>query len=435
MNPSRTSIGVVVAGSLAAGLVSALLLPLVPWVEPDADAATGMVLSGFALGWALLAVLSRRTSQPQRWAVAPALFMACSAAVVLLAPDAVSHGAGWVWPPALVGLAAWIFVQARRDLRSRTRWWLLHPVLAVLVVLGVGGAYETLGRAGEEPITMRGQLVDVGPYRLHLECSGTGSPTVVLEPGGGASAATLGWIAPAVARDTTVCVYDRAGRGWSDPATVPPDARQIATDLHTLLDRAGVPGPYVLAGHSFGGLYVMTYAARHPDEVAGMVLIDSTAPQHTPPPSPSPGTPYSLTKHLSVLASTTARLGVGRLVAATSFADLPPASRDEARSSAATAEEMSSFIDEYAVANRSAREAGALDDLGSLPLVVLTAEHGNAAGWEADQDGLATLSTDSRHLVVAGSTHASLVEDDEHAAAVSAAILDVVASVRGTPAP
>jgi pimeloyl-ACP methyl ester carboxylesterase len=411
------------------GLVAAVLLPFVPGPGPSADVATGMVLIGFALGWGLLAVLSRRTSQPQRWALAPALFMACSAAVVLLAPDAVVDAAGWVWPPALVVLVAWIYVQARRDLHGRSRRWLVHPVLAVLVLVAVGGAYETLGRAGEESIAMRGRLVDVGPYRLHLECTGTGSPTVVLEPGGGASAATLGWIAPAVARDTTVCVYDRASRGWSDPAEVPPDAEQIATDLHTLLDRAQVPGPYVLAGHSFGGLYVMTYAADHPDEVAGMVLIDSTAPQPGPPPAPL-GQSYSFTKHLSALVSTTARLGVARLVAATGFADLPPASRDEARSSAATAEEMSGFIDEYAVANRSAREAGALTDLGDVPLVVLTAELGNAAGWEDDQDELATLSTNSRHEVVPGSTHTSLTEDEEHAAVVSSAILDVVASVR-----
>ncbi|MEU4605414.1 alpha/beta fold hydrolase [Kribbella sp. NPDC023972] len=80
----------------------------------------------------------------------------------------------------------------------------------------------------------------------------------------------LGWIAPAVASDTRVCVYDRAGRGWSEPADAPQDGAQTATDLHTLLQRGNVPGPYVLAGHSFGGLYVQTFAARYPDEVAGM---------------------------------------------------------------------------------------------------------------------------------------------------------------------
>ena len=101
---------------------------------------------------------------------------------------------------------------------------------------------------------------------------------MVLEPGAGGMSSDLAWITPAVARDTRVCVYDRAGRGWSEPADSPQDAAQIATDLHTLLQRGNVPGPYVLAGHSFGGLYVLTFAARYPDEVAGMVLLDSTEP-------------------------------------------------------------------------------------------------------------------------------------------------------------
>jgi pimeloyl-ACP methyl ester carboxylesterase len=86
----------------------------------------------------------------------------------------------------------------------------------------------------------------------------------------------MGWITPAVARDTTVCVYDRPGRGWSDSAASPQDGAQIATNLHTLLHRAHVPGPYLLAGHSFGGLYVMSFARQYPQEVAGMVLVDST---------------------------------------------------------------------------------------------------------------------------------------------------------------
>ncbi len=175
---------------------------------------------------------------------------------------------------------------------------------------------------------MPGQLIDVGGHRLHLNCTGSGSPTVVLEPGGGEMSSNLGWIAPAVARDTRVCVYDRAGRGWSEPADTPQDGVQIATDLHTLLHRASVPGPYVLAGHSFGGLYVLTFAARYPDEVAGMVLVDSTAPASAAHVGRD-RTSYDVTGRVSALASSSARLGLGRLFGQLAAGGLPPRPRDE----------------------------------------------------------------------------------------------------------
>ena len=430
----RTHVGAVVAGSLATGFAAAMILPFIPVGTVDVNFSTAMVLIGFALGWALLAVLSTRfTDQPQRWAVAPAIFMALSGVLVLVAPDSVVDTLGWVWPPALLVLVIWIWNRARRELHSRTRVWLLNPILVVLVLFALGGGYERIGESTEPAVAMRGQLVDVGPYRLHLECTGSRGPTVILEPGGGGSAATMGWIAPAVARDSRVCVYDRAGRGWSDPAASPPDGAQIATDLHRLLDRAHVPGPYVLAGHSFGGLYVRTYAAKYPEEVAGLVLVDSTAANNTPVSAPEAGS-YSVLKHLSSLVATTSRLGVGRLIAATDFSDLPPKYRDDARATAATGMEMSGFLDEFGVANRSEAEAGELRDFGEKPLVVLTAELENSEGWMAEQNKMVALSTNSLHRVVAGATHASFVDNPDHAAAVTRAIHDVVASVRtGAP--
>ena len=412
---TRIGIGLIIVLSLGVGLAAALLLPFVPWPTVDANFATAMVLFGFAVGWALLGTLSvRLTDQPQRWAYAPAVFMGVSGVLLLFLPDAVLGALDWVWPPALLVLVAWVYRHARRDLRSRTRTWLLNPVLAVLVLFALGGAYQTIVGAMEPRVAMRGELVDVGPYRLHLECTGTGAPTVIIEPGGGASAASLALIAPDVARHTTACIYDRAGKGWSDAAQTAPDGAQIAIDLHTLLERADVPGPYVLAGHSFGGLYVMRYAAEYPDEVAGMVLIDSTAPNTNPVP-PTTERSDSLLKHFSALMSATARLGLGRLFGA-------------------TAKEMASFIDEFAVANRSASEAGALTTLGGKPLIVLTAEQGNAPGWIEKQAALAALSANSLHHVVPGATHQSLVDTPDHAAVVSRAIVDVVEAVRtGAP--
>jgi pimeloyl-ACP methyl ester carboxylesterase len=428
-----------VAGSLATGLLAALLLVAAPFIPAEESKITGGVLCGFALGWAMLAVLSVRfTDQPQRWAAAPALFMGVGGLLLVGFGSSVQAVLNWVWPPALLALVIWMIVRVHRRLRSRSGRWLLYPVLAMLALAAVGGGYATVGAAADaRAYPMPGQLIDVGGHRLHLNCTGSGSPTVVLEAGGGEMSSNMGWIAPAVARDTRVCVYDRAGRGWSEPADTPQDGTQIATDLHTLLQRGHVPGPYVLAGHSFGGLYVLTFAARYPAEVAGMVLVDSTAPAS----AAKPGTAsrydagsYDVLGRVSALISSTARLGLGRLYAQVASGSLPPRSEGEVRASVATADNLRSTIDEYVQANASTQEAAALRSFADKPLVVLTAGSGSAAGWSAKQNHLATLSTNSAHRVIDGATHEGLIGDKKYAAATTQAVLDVVAAVRsGAP--
>src|SRR4029453_5971109 len=245
----RGRIGLIVAGSLAAGLVAALALVATPFTPAKEGALTGVVLLGFAFGWALLAVLSVRFSdQPQRSAAAPAVFFALAGLISLLPPVSVVQKVfGWVWPPLLLGIVVWMFIRARRQLRSRTRRWLVYPLLGVLGLASIGGGYETVRESIDAAAyPPPGQLIDVGGHRLHLNCTGSGSPTVVMEPGLGEVSPAMGWIAPVVARDTRVCVYDRAGRGWSGPPDGPQDAIQTTTDLYTLLDHAHIPGPYVL---------------------------------------------------------------------------------------------------------------------------------------------------------------------------------------------
>jgi pimeloyl-ACP methyl ester carboxylesterase len=432
----RGRIGWIVAASLATGLVAALLLVGAPFIPAEEAAVTGAVLCGFALGWAMLAVLSVRfTDQPQRWAVAPALFMGVSGLLLVGVGAPVDQVLKWVWPPALLVLAVWMFICVHRQLQSRFGRWLLYPVIVVLALASIGGGYQTLGAAADaEAYPMPGRLIDVGGHRLHLRCTGAGTPTVVLEPGAGGMSSSLGWIAPAIARGTRVCVYDRAGRGWSEPADTAQDGAQIATDLHTLLQRGHVPGPYVLAGHSFGGLYVLTFAARYPDEVAGMVLVDSTAPAsaaNSGTPSHGDGGSSNGMRRVSALVSTSARLGLGRLYAQVDFGSLPPRSREEVRASAATPSTLGSTIDEYLQAAASAEQAAALGDLADKPLIVLTAGSGHDAAWSAAQNRLARLSTNSVHRVIDGATHESLIGDEGDAAATTQAILDVVASVRG----
>lgn len=407
---STLNIGRIVAGSLAAGLVAAVLLVAAPFIAPTEAGITGAVLSGLALGWAMLTVLSLRfTDQSQLWAAAPAVFMGLSGLLLVAFGSRVHEVLTWVWPPALLALVIWMLLRARRQLRSPSRRWLLCPVFALLALASVGGGYQTVRAAVDaRAYTMPGRLIDVGGHRLHLSCTGSGSPTVVLEPGAGGTSSDLGLITQAVARDTRVCVYDRAGRGWSEPANTPQDAAQVATDLHTLLHQGNVPGPYVLAGHSFGGLYTLTFAARYPGEVAGMVLVDSTAPASVPKPratSPSDGGSYDLTGRVSALISTSARLGLGRLVG------VPSASH------------LRSTIDEYFQASSSTEEAASLRDFGDKPLVVLTAGSGSPVGWSAEQDALATLSTDSVHRLVKEIDHAGMVAEEKGATATTRAIL------------
>jgi pimeloyl-ACP methyl ester carboxylesterase len=423
-----------VAASLATGLLAALLLVAAPFIPAKESEIAGAVLIGLALGWAMLAVLSVRfTDQPQRWAAAPAVVMGLGGLLLLAFGSAVHQVLSWVWPPTLLGLVIWMIVRVRRQLRSRSGRLLLYPVIAILALASLGGGYETVREALDaRAYPMPGQLIDVGGHSLHLHCTGSGSPTVVLEPGAGEMSANLGWVAPAVAGNTRVCVYDRAGRGWSQSADTAQDGAQIATDLHTLLQRGGVPGPYVLAGHSFGGLYVLAFAARYPDEVAGMVLVDSTAP--APEAKPGAATPgevgYDVMGRASALASTSARLGLTRLYGQFDYGTLPPRSRDEARASVATASQLGSTIDEYVQGNSSTAEAANLESFGDKPLFVLTAGSGSAAGWSAKQNALAALSTDSAHRVVDGATHASMISNEEDAAVTTQAILDVLSSVR-----
>lgn len=150
----------------------------------------------------------------------------------------------------------------------------LAGMLVVLVIIGIG--YQFIGMVSDRiHYSPPGRMIDVGGHRLHLYCIGNGSPTVVLEsPAPGWS---LYWtlVQPEVAKTTRVCAYDRAGLGWSDPGPLPRTGQRMAQELHRLLDRADVPGPYILVGHSLGGLVARLYREDHRKEVVGMVLVDA----------------------------------------------------------------------------------------------------------------------------------------------------------------
>jgi pimeloyl-ACP methyl ester carboxylesterase len=281
-------------------------------------------------------------------------------------------------------------------------------------------------------IAMPGQLIDVGGHRLHINCTGTGGPTVVLEAGFGNDSSIWAWIAPEVARDTRVCVYDRAGQGWSEPAAGPQDGVAVANDLHTLLGRANEPGPYVLAGHSLGGAFVLNFAARYPNDVAGVVLLDSMHPdQYTRVPGYS--TFYNGYRRVSALFPSLARLGVARLSSQFVFSGLPADAKAVAIANASTAKTVSSQHAEWLMIPTILTRAKALTTLGDRPLMVVTAERDMQDNWMPLQDELAALSSNSTHRVYPDATHASLVDDEAVAAQSSQGIRDLVALVRQSP--
>ncbi len=425
--------GWIVAISSATGLLAAVLLLAAPFVPVTESAMTGALLCGFAVGWATLLLLSRRfTDQPQGWAAAPALFMALGGLLLLAFGSPMRAGLSWVWPPVLLALVVWILRRVRRDLPSRAGRVQLYAVLTVLALCALGGAWQTVSEATEtNPYLASGRLVDVDGHRMHLDCVGSGSPTVVLEPGAGGTSARMGWVAPAVAGQTRVCVYDRAGRGGSEPADGPQDGARVAADLHTLLHRGGVPGPYVLAGHSFGGLYVRIFAARYPDEVSGLVLVDSTAsqePAQPVTPSAEKDSSYDAAGRIATVASLLARVGLTRLYGHLAPGTLPARSEELLRYDTAQASTVRSVVDEY-LRGGAAQQAASLRDFDDKPLFVLTAgEHD--ASWLADQERMTTLSTDSVQEVVDGATHQGLEDEEPYAAHITEAVLDVVRSVR-----
>lgn len=307
--------------------------------------------------------------------------------------------------------------------------------LLVLALLG-GFTYEQVGRARDaSQLPPRvGQAVDIGGRALNLYCSGQGSPTVVLEPGGNSPGYAQLLLQSKMVAFTRTCWYDRAGVGWSDPPSSPRTSASIVSDLHEALQRARILPPYVMAGGSVGGEYVHIYAARYPSDVAGVVLIDSAVPDmHEPDFALAPLNRMSGRKrHLICMALPAAsRFGIIRFFANRERRASPPDFTPEQASVLAKleaqpkafmtdAEQGCAATDEGRIVpregggnpdiNDAARNAGSL---GDRPLVVLTAgKYWAPDGFEKEaaeyheiwvhqlQASLVRLSTHGRQVVV-----------------------------------
>jgi len=257
---------------------------------------------------------------------------------------------------------------------------------------------------------------------------GQGSTTVLLDGGLGEWSAQWVLVQREVSGTTRVCAYDRAGMGWSEMGPEPRDAKQISSELHALLEGANIEGPYVLVGHSFGGLYMQTYAARYPEEVAGMALIDSSQPDQF---SYQPVTRDSYEPQEFAVASLAARLGIVRLLSkfAPAPPELPQRQRAQIDALSPSTRQVSTYTLELRATPQTTTQTRGLRSLGDKPLVVVSAGTQDP-GWLKLQDDLVTLSFDSKHRVVEGATHTSLLYERSDAQASSGAIVEMVAAVR-----
>jgi pimeloyl-ACP methyl ester carboxylesterase len=250
---------------------------------------------------------------------------------------------------------------------------------------------------------------------------------VVLDAGWGyTSVEWSAWVQPEVAEHTRVCAYDRAGMGWSEPESGPPNATQSADELHTLLQEAGEEGPYVLVGHSLAGLYSRIYAERYPEEVAGMVLVDSSHPNQFE----GSGLVLTINRVVGVLGPLIARTGIPRLFNLyPSNPELPPLQREQSDSLYYTTAHQVAVFEEMGTIPETMEKARGRGRIGEKPLMVVSAaDHDAKTG--ALQEELTALSSNSTQRVVEGSTHLSLVVDRGHAGQTSEEIVEVVEAVR-----
>lgn len=428
----RGQVGLVVLGSIAGGLILGLVLVIVVFAGGPEHVIMGAALIALAFGMLMLVELARRrTDQPQSWALAPGLGLAVAGlALLILGPsDRVLGWLGWVWPLLLALVVVWSVRGARRSLHNWSRRVLLYPAFAVLALLALGGAFETVMEAAtSNNPPPGGRTYLVAGHRLYLRCAGSGSPAVILFNGLGERTPSWAWVQGDVARQTRVCVFDRAGEGWSGKAPGRQDGHELSADVRGLLTVASVLGPYVLAGHSVGGTYALAYAMDYPKDVAGVALIDSATPyQFDLPTYPRF---YSMWRRASALLPTLARAGVARVYSLGSFSSLPSDARRAARAFSSSPRELRADRDEFAELRTVFDQDKALTSLGAKPLFVLTADLGQQSGWPASQNKLAGLSTNSVHQTTHGATHAALLEDSNFAALSSRAIRAVVRSVR-----
>jgi pimeloyl-ACP methyl ester carboxylesterase len=335
-------------------------------------------------------------------------------------------------------------------MKARRRFRLGAPWLgAVALIAGLGGAtYEQIGeRRDRIQLPQIGRSVDIGGRNMNIFCSGEGSPAVILESGAGEPGYSWSGIQPDIAKFTETCWFDRAGEGWSDPGPFPRTSAAMSADLHQLLHGAGVTPPYVLVGHSLGGLNARVYNGMYPDDVAGAVLVDAA---HEDEPKRAPAfmlghtAPRYLWRPIWILGQTALRLGILRLLTPREQLPADPAERTAEQVIRALRRQPKAIASEFdASLPESYRQAAAAGGFGDRPLIVLTAGRVDTSAHPTEEDRqfvayrqvwmheiqpkLARLSTHGRQIILGQSGHGIPQEAPE---VVIAAAREVVVDSR-----
>ncbi|MBZ0290704.1 MAG: alpha/beta hydrolase [Anaerolineae bacterium] len=332
----------------------------------------------------------------------------------------------------------------RRGCRFYVRRVLKWLGISLLALLVLGFAYQTFATESDKgAYPVRGQLYSVNGHRMNLYCSGergAGNPTVILEAGGVAN--SLWWyrVQGGLEPHTRVCSYDRAGQGWSEPAAGSRDALTLVNELHTLLEQAGEQSPYIMVGHSFGAILVRIYAQQYPDQVSGIVQVDSGLLIPKQFASQSEFQEWKSSNDiLQALLWGMTRVGIIRLMMPAQFEawGYPPEIVKELAALRSSNQVFDSDYAERLPARWALNEASAsAENLGDLPMVVLWGTEGlNFAPADLErlhefQREIAAYSSNSVSRNVEGADHGTILGKEQYAAQVRDAVLEVITAAQ-----
>jgi len=288
-----------------------------------------------------------------------------------------------------------------KSLKRVVLWVGAAVFVAIIATTGLQAVLSHLSLRNNPP---PGSLVELNGRKVHVLCAGEGSPTVILEAGLPGSSLTWMSVFSEIAELTRVCAYDRPGYGWSQPTTSPRTAETIVQELRVLLQSTDTQPPYILVGHSFGGLLMQLYATRFPNDFTGMVLVDSSHPDQA-----HRTLDLQEIDTISFAMKTLGPIGIVRLLFPVPAGN--PESRDvsvreQERELLMTSRTLRTATREMSGLRESLRQVTeSTVGLGSKPLVVLSEGRRRAESWQALQEDLSRMSTNSEWQVVDGAGH------------------------------